>query len=128
MQEVLLIALGGTAGAVSRHLISTHHAATHPLPFSLGTLVVNIVGCFLAGCILGWFNGQAEAIPSNIRHLLVVGFLGGLTTFSAFSLDVVLQATNGAVLRAAVVAGANVIGSLVAVVFGLQLMVKLRGN
>jgi len=85
MKVLALVALGGGFGSVCRYLLSTWLTrGTGGFPF--GTLAVNLIGCLLIGLFAGlaarhaWLNGEA-------RLLLVVGVLGGFTTFSAFGLD-----------------------------------------
>jgi CrcB protein len=85
LAQACAVALGGAAGALLRHGInlllpkSTQHA------FSISTLSVNVVGCFLAGLLLVWVMQRSEI--DFWRALLLTGLLGGLTTFSAFGLD-----------------------------------------
>ena len=84
---LLLIALGGAAGSVLRYLLGgrAQHFAPHGFP--LGTLFVNVVGCFLVGILIRQFmNIQTH---NYLRALLVVGFCGGFTTFSTFSMETV---------------------------------------
>lgn len=82
----LFIALGGALGAVSRYLLSTwiYNRNLQVLPY--GTLVVNVLGCFL----LGVFNTLAveiNVISPHIRMMISIGLLGSFTTFSTFSLE-----------------------------------------
>jgi CrcB protein len=97
---LLYIALGGALGSVLRYVIGgAVQRATHS-SFPYGTLVVNIVGCFLIGFLIKRFM---NAEPSGeTRALLAVGFCGGFTTFSAFSSEAVGLFEGGAYLRAAV--------------------------
>jgi len=81
---VVLVALGGAAGAVLRLLIATAIGTHHLFPWA--TLWINIAGCFAIGIIWGFF-GQTEWFTQWGRMLLVVGLLGGFTTFSTFSLE-----------------------------------------
>jgi CrcB protein len=95
---LLLIALGGAAGSVLRYLIGgrVQHFAPHGFP--LGTLFVNVVGCFLIGILIRQFmNIQTR---NYLRALLVVGFCGGFTTFSAFSMETVGLIEGGEYSRA----------------------------
>lgn len=91
MKAVLCVALGGAAGSVCRYLIGT--AATATLPGSqvpLSTMLVNVLGAFVIGYLAG-----GTQLQGHWRHVLVVGFLGGFTTFSAFSWDTTNLACTG---------------------------------
>jgi len=96
---LLYIAFGGAAGSVLRYLIGgAVQRATHA-GFPYGTLAVNVLGCFLIGFLIKMFM---NAEPSSAtRALLVVGFCGGFTTFSAFSSETLGLFEAGAYGRAA---------------------------
>ncbi len=81
--EILVIALGGALGSVLRAFVGQIALGFFPaFGLYLGVALVNIVGCFFAGAIVAFLN------PSGLsQRLLVVGFFGGLTTFSAYALD-----------------------------------------
>jgi len=70
-------------GAVARHLVSEFVQSRAQTGFPVGTLTVNIVGCFLLGLASAWISSRS-AIP---RALLMAGFLGAFTTFSTFALE-----------------------------------------
>jgi CrcB protein len=96
---ILLIALGGAVGSVARYLLGravqglTHHN------FPVGTLFVNILGCFAIGVIAKvLMHGQTE-LPA--RALLMTGFCGGFTTFSTFTLEIFALIQGGEWARAA---------------------------
>lgn len=84
MIKLLLIGTGGFLGSVLRYLVSgSVQAASHSIAFPYGTLAVNVIGCFL----IGFLSELAEIrslFSSDTRAFLVVGILGGFTTFSAF--------------------------------------------
>lgn len=85
MIHYLLTGLGGAIGAMARLLISKLlPSAFFGLP--IPTLVINVLGCFVMGILTEWFALYWSA-PDKIRYFLVSGFLGGFTTFSAFSLE-----------------------------------------
>ena len=79
--HLLLVAAGGAAGSVARHLVSMLALAQLGVGFPWGTLAVNVLGSAAIGIAAG-LGLQGEA-----RLLVVTGFLGGFTTFSAFSLE-----------------------------------------
>ncbi len=86
---VLLVASGGGAGCVARFLTGMAVEAWIPraaASLPIATLGVNIVGCTLAGALLAWLTPAAGA-DHPARLLLMTGFLGGLTTFSAFAVE-----------------------------------------
>lgn len=100
--SLLLVALGGAAGSVARHLVAILAAAQLGVGFPYGTLAVNVVGSALIGIAAGLgLGGEA-------RLLLVTGFLGGFTTFSAFSLE------TGALFERAPILAALYVGASVA--------------
>lgn len=87
MREILMVALGGAVGSVLRYgtTIYSNQLFGHSHLFT-GTFVVNIVGCFLIGLLSAWLELN-QITNTQIRLLLLVGFLGGFTTFSTFGLE-----------------------------------------
>jgi len=82
---ILLVAMGGAVGSVARFVLGSWAQQWSNRPdFPVGTLVVNVLGCFMIG-ILSELADARSLITPEARALLVVGFLGGLTTFSSFS-------------------------------------------
>lgn len=114
---VLAICAGASLGALLRWALALRLNAVLPL-LPLGTLVANLVGGFLIGLALGWLERHPE-LPPQVRLLIVTGFLGGLTTFSTFSAEVVLHLHEGRLLWALVLAGGHLAGSLVLTFLGL---------
>ena len=117
MNTVFSIALGGALGSVMRHYSVLGAAKILGEAFPYGTLFVNVIGCFLIGAIaeLGALKFQ---MPLEARAFLVTGFLGGFTTFSAFSLDVFKLAGTGQAMTAVAYVAASVFLSLLAVFGG----------
>jgi fluoride exporter len=115
----LLVALGGAAGSVLRYSIGL---ALVRSTFPYATLIVNGAGCLLIGMALPAWN-RAPVLSESLRLLLVVGFLGGFTTFSAFGHEtaVLLQQNP---TRAAVSVFANVAIGLGAVLAGRAIAVR----
>ena len=122
---LLLIAAGGAAGSVLRYLIGgrIQHFAPHGFP--LGTLFVNVVGCFLIGIFVRQFmNIQTH---TYLRALLMVGFCGGFTTFSAFSMETVGLIEGGEYPRAIAYITLSVLLCLIATFAGMSVVRVLAG-
>ncbi len=86
MKSWILIALGGGVGSVLRHLTVSCLSKCGWAAFPLGTFAVNAAGCFLVGLLFG-LSARLDALNQEWRLFLQVGFCGGYTTFSAFSLE-----------------------------------------
>lgn len=120
MGNILYVAIGGALGSVLRYLVSISLNGAFPY----GTLTVNVVGCFLMGLLVGYgsFMGQ---LSEPARIFLMVGILGGFTTFSAFSFDVLALVERGQMAQAATYAALSVVLSLFAVFGGVWLVKTL---
>lgn len=116
-QVIALVFVGAGTGGVLRLLLGH---ALNPLfaPLPLGTLCVNVIGSGAAGAVLGLVTARADLDPV-LRPLLLVGLLGGLTTFSAFSLEVVQALDAQRALLATGIAVAHVGASVAAAIAGL---------
>ena len=114
------VALGGAAGSLLRFAASNWVTAHWPQHFYGATLAVNLVGCLLIGYLYGTFLVRPE-VPLELRAGLIVGVLGGLTTFSSFSLDTLRLLESGQVPLALLYAPASVLGGLLATWLGLSL-------
>jgi CrcB protein len=86
MLSILLVALGGSIGAVSRYQISLWTANRYGAGFPYGTLAANVIGCFIIGIFMTLITEKYSVSP-YWRLLVTVGFVGGLTTFSSFSYE-----------------------------------------
>jgi CrcB protein len=86
MEKYLIVMAGGAVGSLARYVAGTAIMSRYGGRFPLGTLVVNATGCFLIGVIMTVLTREAAPHP-NWRLLLVVGFLGGYTTFSSFAYE-----------------------------------------
>lgn len=117
---VAAVAAGGISGTLLRFATANWVASNWPRHFYVGTLAVNIVGCLLIGLLYGLFLLRPE-VPVEVRAGLIAGFLGGLTTFSSFSLDTVRLLESGQVLLAFGYTAVSVFGGLLATWAGLSL-------
>lgn len=117
---ILAIAAGGVLGTLLRFITTSWITASWPKHFYMGTLIVNYVGCLLIGVLYGLFLIRPD-VPAELRVGLIVGFLGGLTTFSSFSLDTLRLLEGGQALLAIGYATASVVGGLLATWAGLSL-------
>jgi CrcB protein len=84
--DILLVGLGGFAGSVARYLVSVIVASQTAFVFPLATFLVNVIGCLLIGVFFQMAD-RGDAITPEFRLLLMTGFCGGFTTFSAFSVE-----------------------------------------
>jgi fluoride exporter len=118
------VALGGALGAVARFMTVTAAARVFGPGFPWGTLAVNVAGSFLMGLLFVWLETRGLM---RLAPLLMAGVLGGFTTFSAFSLDVLKLWEAGAAGAAAGYALASVGLSVGALVAGVALMRGIAG-
>jgi CrcB protein len=118
--RVLLVAGGGAAGSVARYLVGLYAALQFGAAFPWGTLIVNVGGSFIIG-VLATLADDRGAIGPDTRALLVIGVLGGFTTFSSFSLDALRLAEADELLRSGAYVIASLAVSFVAATAGIAL-------
>jgi fluoride exporter len=121
MNHILLVAAGGAIGAALRHIANLAGLRLFGPSFPWSTLFVNVAGSLLMGLLAGWLARRAGPGSAELRLFLATGILGGFTTFSAFSLDLVSLWERGALLPAAFYALASVVVSVAALFFGLSI-------
>lgn len=124
MLQILLVALGGAVGSVCRYLVGVGALRLMGPSFPWGTLAVNVAGSFAIG-ILGELIVARFGASAELRLLLITGFLGGFTTFSAFALDAVTLFERGASLAAATYLALSIGASIAAAIAGIGLMRSL---
>lgn len=101
IKQVLLVGAGGFLGSVLRFTIGGWAQRLAPAgQFPLGTLAVNVIGCLLIGLLAGIAEYRQALDPAQ-RAFLMIGLLGGFTTFSAFALETLALAQDGEVMKAA---------------------------
>jgi len=117
--RIILLVVFGSLGTLARYalqgVIQFHTESTFPT----GTLVVNLVGCFLLGGI-GQFGLDHLSFPPEWRVAVAVGFFGAFTTFSTFSWETVHLFEDGDWIRACVYVAASVLGGLILLRTGMR--------
>ncbi len=121
MKLLIFIAVGGAIGAVLRHAVGAQLLRWLGAGFPFGTLAVNIIGSFAMGALVEIMALRWQ-VGLETRAFLTIGILGAFTTFSTFSLDVVLLYERGAFLSMALYLAASVTLSVFGLVAGLHLV------
>ena len=122
----LLIALGGAVGSLLRYLVGQAVQRTSATGFPVGTMFVNISGCFLIGILVRQFM-NVQLTP-ELRALLIVGFCGGFTTFSTFSAETLGLIEGGEYVRASAYVVLSVGLCLLATLAGMTAMRMVAGT
>lgn len=120
--HISLVGFGGMIGSICRFLVGgwIQHQIFQAGTFPFGTMVVNISGCFLIGVGSGLMEIRQFMTP-ELRLMLMVGFLGGYTTFSTFGFETWIMLRDGSLLRAAANVMIQVFAGLFAVLLGYSL-------
>jgi CrcB protein len=121
LKLILAVALGGALGSVGRLLVARQMLHWFGTGFPWGTLTVNVVGSFLMGVLIETMALRWSVGP-ELRGFLVVGLLGGFTTFSTFSLDVVVLFERGQAMLSAGYILASVAVSVAGLFAGMHLV------
>lgn len=106
MKSIGYVILGSALGGLLRYLGVSVTKSWFNTSFPLGTLFVNLLGCFLIGCL--WGISEKMKFSSELRLFIFTGFLGGFTTFSAFSNETFLLVQNGFYGQAFIYVGLSV--------------------
>ena len=122
--SVLSIAAGASLGALLRWVLAVRFNPLFPnLP--PGTLAANLIGGYLVGVAVAWFAMRPD-LPPEVRLFAITGFLGGLTTFSTFSAEVVTQMQNGQWLAALTTALVHMLGSFALTALGIATVAVVK--
>lgn len=120
MNQILAIAIGGAVGSVFRFWTSKGVQHIFGYMFPVGILAVNIIGSFAMGLLATIFLDRFH-VDSLWTATILIGLLGGFTTFSSFSLDTLNLLESGAIIQALLYVGSSVIFSLIAAWLGVVL-------
>jgi CrcB protein len=121
MQTILAVAAGGALGSVLRYLMNNAVTDLVKSQFPFGIMSVNIIGGFAMGVLIALFADSWQA-PQSVRSFLMVGVLGGFTTFSTFSADTVLLWQRGEVVQAVAYMAGSVLLSIAALLAGMMIV------
>jgi fluoride exporter len=119
-QRFLMVMLGGSLGAASRFIVSLLMARWVGLDFAWGTLAVNLAGCFMIGVLFA-ITERALMPSPNLRLFLITGYLGALTSYSAFALASVSAVSAGMISRALVYILTSTVGCISMTLLGIRL-------
>lgn len=126
MERFLIVCGAGGLGCGTRYAIGVWAAKRLPSAFPYGTLIVNVIGSFLMALVME-LSLRTTNFPPNLRLALTTGFMGGLTTYSAFNWETTSLAAEGGTGRAAINITVTLIGCVVAGLAGLWLARRLAG-
>ncbi len=126
MMATLWIALGSALGGIARHVLSTSVAERFGESFPWGTLVVNVLGSLLIGFLAGLSDPSSRLlVPPAARQFLIIGVMGGFTTFSSFSLQTLNLLRDGELFLASMNAVGSVILCVLAAAIGLVAALRI---
>lgn len=126
MNSLFAVVFGGAVGCVARWMLGFLLNALFPA-IPPGTLAANLIGCYLVGISLAYFGAHPE-LPPEWRLLVITGFLGGLTTFSSFSGEVVMLMRQDRLGMACTAMGLHLGGSLLLTFAGMATISVLRSR
>lgn len=120
IKQIILVAVGGGMGSALRYLVALCTSKYFPSICILGTLIINITGCFIIGFLIG-LSARYNIFSNELKSLLNVGFCGGYTTFSTFSAENMQLFENGHYGTLALYITSSVLLGLIAVWLGNML-------
>ncbi len=119
MNALVLVSVGGAAGAVARFAPSSALGRLVATPFPIATLAINILGSVAMGIFVGLMARLLPAWQEEARLFVAVGLLGGFTTFSTFSLDTIVLLQRGELAQALFYVGLSVVVCVAGLYLGL---------
>lgn len=117
LKNLLIIGSGGFIGSIARYLVSQLNLSVNFHSIPVGTLLVNIIGCFLIGFLTGVAD-KSMILTTEWRLFLMVGLCGGFTTFSAFANENLMLMHNGQILAVLLYTALSIILGFLAVYLG----------
>ena len=127
LEKLAYIAIGGGLGAVLRYLVSGWgQRVVSPGTFPAGTLLVNLLGCLVIGALVAWFAGP-HRVREEVRLALLIGVLGGFTTFSSYAYETFSLLEDGKRMHAVLNIVLSNVLCLAGVWSGYRLVQHLRG-
>ena len=115
-KSIVAISVGASLGALLRWMLSAWLNASFP-PIPPGTLLSNLIGGYIIGIAIAVF--ATSTLPLEWRLFVITGFCGGLTTFSTFSAELVVQLQQGRAMWALAAAGVHLMGSVATTLAGI---------
>jgi len=117
LKNLLIIGSGGFIGSIARYLVSQLNLSVNFHSIPVGTLLINIIGCFLIGFLTGVAD-KSMILTTEWRLFLMVGLCGGFTTFSAFANENLMLMHNGQMLAVLLYTALSILLGFLAVYFG----------
>ena len=120
LKNLIFVAIGGASGSILRYLIHWIISKKSTSQFPYQTVLVNILGCLLIGILIGYF-AENQNVNEALKLLLITGFCGGFTTFSAFGLENITMLQNQNYQMAISYTLVSLIFGILAVGFGIYI-------